>query len=206
MQQLLPGLAARVERARHLGAAKRSVVEQAAILARERDALRHALVDDVDARLRQPVDVGFARAVVAALDRVVEQPVHAVAVVLVVLRRVDAALRGDAVRAARAVLDAEVQDVVAELTERRGRRCARQSRSDADDRVLALVGRVDELDLELVPIPLLGNRSGRNLGVEDHRMTCVATRYAQTAMTMNPPAMATARIFPATRIRGVHLG
>ena len=60
-QQLLAGLAARVERARHLRAAERAVVEQAAVLARERHALRDALVDDVDAQLREPVDVGFAR-------------------------------------------------------------------------------------------------------------------------------------------------
>ena len=60
-QQLLAGLAARVERARDLRAAERAVVEQAAVLARERHALRDALVDDVDAQLRQPVDVRFAR-------------------------------------------------------------------------------------------------------------------------------------------------
>ena len=127
-QQLLAGLAARVERPRDLRAAERPVVEQPAVLARERHALRDALVDDVDAQLRQPVDVGLARAVVAALDRVVEQPLDAVAVVLVVLRGVDAALRGDAVRAARAVVDAEAHDVVAELAERRGRRRARPGR------------------------------------------------------------------------------
>ena len=95
-QQLLAGLAARVEGARDLRAAERAVVEQAAVLAGERHALRHALVDDVDADLRQAVDVGFARAEVAALHRVVEQAVDAVAVVLVVLGGVDAALRGDA--------------------------------------------------------------------------------------------------------------
>ena len=127
-QQLLAGLAARVERARDLRAAERSVVEQAAVFAGERHALRDALIDDVHAQLRQPVDVGFARAIVAALDRVVEQPIDAVAVVLIVLRGVDAALRGDAVRAARAVLDAEVQDVVAQLAERRGGRRRRRGR------------------------------------------------------------------------------
>ena len=98
-QQLLAGLAARVERARHLRATERAVVEQAAVLTRERHALRDALVDDVDRHLREPVHVRFAGAVVAALDRVVEQSVDAVAVVLVVLGRVDAALRRDRVRA-----------------------------------------------------------------------------------------------------------
>ena len=75
---------------------KRAVVQVPPVFARERNALRHALVDDVDADLRQAVDVGFARAEIAALHRVVEQAVDAVAVVLIILGGVDAALRGDA--------------------------------------------------------------------------------------------------------------
>ena len=86
-QQLLAGLAAGVERARDLRAAEGAVVEQPAVLAREGHALRDALVDDVRRDLRQPVDVGLAGAEVAALDRVVEEAIDAVAVVLVVLRR-----------------------------------------------------------------------------------------------------------------------
>ena len=46
-QQLLAGLAAGVEGARDLHAAERAVVQQAAVLAGERDALGDALVDDV---------------------------------------------------------------------------------------------------------------------------------------------------------------
>ena len=132
-QQLLAGLAARIERARHLRAAERAVVEQAAVLARERHALRDALVDDVHRHLRQPIDVGFAGAIVAALDRVVEQAIDAVAVVAVVLRGVDAALRRDAVGAARAVVNEERLDVVAELAERGRRRRAGQAGADDDD-------------------------------------------------------------------------
>jgi hypothetical protein len=48
-----------VEGPRHLGAAKRAVVEQPAVLAGERDALRHAVIDDFHAQLRQAIDVGF---------------------------------------------------------------------------------------------------------------------------------------------------
>ena len=95
-QQLLARLAARVEGARDLRAAEGAIRQRAAVFARERHALRDALVDDVDADLRQAVDVGFARAEVAALHRVVEQAVDAVAVVLIILGGVDAALRGDA--------------------------------------------------------------------------------------------------------------
>ena len=76
-EQLLARLAAGVERARDLDAAEGAVVEQAAVLAGEGHALRDALVDDVGADLGEAVDVRLARAVVAALDGVVEEAVDA---------------------------------------------------------------------------------------------------------------------------------
>ena len=66
-QKLLSGLAARVKSARDLGAAKRAVGQQSAILAREGDALLDTLVDDQIADFRQAVNVRFARAKIAAL-------------------------------------------------------------------------------------------------------------------------------------------
>ena len=131
-QELLAGLAARVERARHLRTAEAAVVEQAAVLARERHALRDALVDDVDRHLREPVHVGFTGAVVAALHGVVEEAVDAVAVVRVVLGGVDAALRRDRVRAPRRVVERDDLHLVTELGEasrpptRRPGRCRRR--------------------------------------------------------------------------------
>ncbi len=168
-QQLLPGLAAGVERARHLGAAERAVVEQAAVLAGEGDALGGALVDDVVAHLGQPVDVGLPGAVVAALDRVVEQAVDAVAVVLVVLGGVDAALRGDRVGAPGGVVVGEDRDVVAELAEGGRRRGAGQAGADDEDVVLPLVGRIDQLHAEFVGLPFVLDGTGGDLGVEFHR-------------------------------------
>ena len=168
-QELLTRLAARVERARHLRAAERSVVEQPAVLARERHALRHALIDDVDAQLRQPEDVRFARPVVPAFDRVVEQPLDAVAVVLIVLRRVDAALRGDGMRAPRRVMKDEAFDVVAQLAHRRRSRGTRQPGADDDDVVLPLVRRVHQPRFETVTVPFFGERSAGCLRVERHR-------------------------------------
>src|SRR5207249_2634890 len=99
-QQLLAGLSPGIERPRHLSAAEGAVVEQATVLAGERHALGRALVDDVVTDLSQPVDIRLPGAVVPTLDRVVEQPPDTVAVVAVVLRRIDPALRGDAVRSA----------------------------------------------------------------------------------------------------------
>jgi hypothetical protein len=130
--------------------------------------LGDALVDDVDADLGQPVDVGLARAVIAALDRVVEQAVDAVAVVLVVFRSVDAALRRDRVGPAGAVLKAKAVDLVAELSQRGRGRGAGETGADHDHAELALVGGVDQLQVEAVLVPLLGDRAGRDLGVEFH--------------------------------------
>ena len=59
-QELLPGLSPRVERARDLRAPEGPVGQQPAVLAREGHALGHALVDDLDAQLGEPVDVAFA--------------------------------------------------------------------------------------------------------------------------------------------------
>ena len=74
-----------------------------------------ALIDDGDADLREAVDVGFTGAEVAALDRVVEETIDAVAVVLIILGGVDAALGGDGVSAARGVLKTEATDLVAKF-------------------------------------------------------------------------------------------
>ncbi len=180
-EELLPRLAPRVEGARDLRAAEGAVREEAAVLARERDALRDALVDDVHGDLREPVDVRLARAEVAALDRVVEEAPDAVAVVLVVLGAVDAALRGDGVGAARAVLVAEAGDVVAELGEGRGARAAREARPDDDHGVLPLVRRVDEFHVEAVLVPLVLERAVRDVGLQfDHfstpAITAIGTR------------------------------
>ena len=166
-EQLLAGLAARVEGPRHLHAAERAVVEQAAVLTREGHALRDALVDDVRADLGQPVDVRLPRAEVAALHGVVEQPVDRVAVGLVVLRRVDAALGRDGVRPAGRVLVAERRHLVAGLGQGRARGGAGQPGPHDDHAQLAPVRRVDQLGLELAPVPPVRDRSGRRLGVGD---------------------------------------
>ena len=160
-QQLLAGLAAGVEGAGDLHAAEGAVVEQAAVLAGERDALGDALVDDVQAHLGQAVDVGLARAVVAALDGVVEEAVDRVAVALVVLGGVDAALGRDRVGPTRGVLVAEGLHHVAGLAQRGGGGGAGQAGADDDHREPATVGRVGDPGLELAGAPALVDRARR---------------------------------------------
>ena len=69
---------------------------------------------------RETIDVRFSRTKIAAFDRIVKKTENAVAVVVVVLGRVDAALRRDRVRAPRRILEAEALDVVAKLSHGRG--------------------------------------------------------------------------------------
>ena len=136
------------------------------VLAGERHPLRHALVDDVGAHLREPVHVRLPSAVVASLDGVVEEAVHRVAVLLVVLCGVDASLCRDRMRTSRAVLVAEDLDVVPRLAERRRPRGARETGAHHDDVELAPVRRVDQCGLELAGPPH-GDGSGGRLGVGD---------------------------------------
>ena len=167
-QKLLAGLAAGVEGPRDLGAAERPVRQQAAVFAGERHSLGNALVDDVDRDLGKAVDVGLAGPEVSPLDGVVEQPEDAVAVVLIILGRVDPTLGGDRVGSPRAVLVAEAGNLVAQFRQRGGRRAARQARADDDDGVLPLVRRVDQLHVELVFRPLLLDRARWYVRLEFH--------------------------------------
>ena len=185
-QQLRAGLAPGVEGPGHLGAAERAVVEEAAVLAGEGDALGRGLVDDVDRHLGQTVHVGLAGAVVAALDGVVEETVHRVAVVAVVLRTVDAALGRDGVRPPGGVVVRNHLDVVPELAERGGGRGTGEAGPHHDDLELPSVVRVDQLQVELVLGPLVGQRAVGDLGVEGECHGCVSFAYVVSRQWTTP--------------------
>ncbi len=165
-KELLAGLSFSVECAAHLRSAERAVGEQAAVFAGKGHTLLHTLVDDIVGHFSETVHVGFARAEVAAFHGVVEQAVHGVAVVLIVLGCVDTALCRDGVRAAGAVLYAEVIDIEAHFAERGscGRTC--EAGAHDDDVEVALVGGVDELLVGLVVGPFLRDRTFGNFRVK----------------------------------------
>src|SRR5262249_30256930 len=112
---------------------------------------------------RGPVDVRLGGAVVAALDGVVEEPLDAVAVVLVVLRRVDATLGGDAVGPAGGVVEGEHLHPVAQLAQRGGRGRARQTGSHHDHLQAPAGRRGDELPGGAVGGPLVFEKAPRGL-------------------------------------------
>ena len=69
---------------------------------------------------------------------------------MIIFRGIDSALRGDAVRAARAVLVTETFHLVAELAQRGRGRSAGQAAADDDDLKFAAIVRADEPGMILV--------------------------------------------------------
>ena len=106
-QQLLTGLTTAVERTRNLSTTKGPVCQRTTILSGERNALSHTLVNDVAADLRQTIDVGLTRPVIAPFDRVIEQSPDTVPVIRVVLSGVDTTLSCNTVSTSRTVLKTE---------------------------------------------------------------------------------------------------
>ena len=119
-QQLLSRLSAGIERARYLCPAERTVVEQSAVFAGKRYALRHALVDNGIRYFGQTVHVGFTGTIVAPFNRVIEQTVYRIAVVLIILGRIDPSLRSNRVCTTRRILNTEVKYVKPHLGQRGG--------------------------------------------------------------------------------------
>jgi len=116
------------------------------------------LVDDGVTNFGEAIDVRFAGTKVAAFDRVIKEAVNAIAIVRVVLRRVNAALGSDAMGPARAILITKRFDVITLLGQGRGRRTAGQSRADDDDLKPPAIVRRNQLGIVLVLPPFLEPR------------------------------------------------
>ena len=128
-KELLSGLSASIESTADLDASERTVSKIAAILAGERNTLGDALVDDGRTYFSQTIDVGFAGAVISALDSIIKKPVDGVVVVLIILGGIDTSLGGNGVCTTGRVADTEDLDIVPELTEGSG--CRRASEAGA---------------------------------------------------------------------------
>jgi hypothetical protein len=103
------------------------------------------LVDDFHAYFSKTIDVRFAGTKIAAFDRVVEQPEHAIPVVLVILGGIDSTLGSDTMRAPWTVLETEAFYIVAKFG--KGRRCRSSGQPGADYQniKLSFVSRTDQL-------------------------------------------------------------
>ena len=112
-KELLTGLSTGIECSRDLSSSERPLCKYSSIFTGERHTLGNALVDDAGADFRKPVNVVFPRPKIAAFDRVVKEPPHAVTVNLVLTRRIDAALSGDTMRSSWRILYTKTLNIVA---------------------------------------------------------------------------------------------
>ena len=206
-KQLLTRLTPSIERTRDQRPSKRPVCQQTAVLSRERHPLRNTLINNVVADLRETINILFSTAEIPSLNRVVEKSVDRVAIVGVVFGGVDSSLGGDAVRTARAVVKTETVDLVAQLGQRGRRGSPCQARAHNNDVELALVRRANQLDLGQMPLPLVLERTGGNLGVESHdyhalRAGSISPSNVVTGIAMFPTTTITATPRPSLSSKG----
>lgn len=117
-EQLLPGLAACIECALHLHATERAVGQRPTIFSRERNPLSDTLIDHVRGELGKAVDMGLFASVVPSPNRVEEQPLDGVAIVLVVFRGIDPPWAAIEWAPARAILIAKALHAIPLLAQR----------------------------------------------------------------------------------------
>src|SRR5687767_14651388 len=110
--------------------------------------------------------VRFTRAVIASFDRIVKKAVNTVAIVLVILRGVDAALRGDRVRAAGAVLEAKNFHFVTEFRKTGGSGRTGEPGADNENFYTAFIGRVYQRHGGFVRRPFLVERAFGDPGIK----------------------------------------
>src|SRR5262245_54363423 len=96
-QYLLSRLTARVTPSVTLRPTEAPITEQPAICPTERNTLCHALVNYVHTDFGQAINIGFARAKVTTLDRVIKKPVNTISVIAIIFRGIDPPLGGDRV-------------------------------------------------------------------------------------------------------------
>ena len=146
--------------------------------------MRDALVDNVRANFGEPINVRFARTKIAALDRVVEQAINAVAIVLIILGGVDSALSGDGVRAARRILITKTFHAIAELAQRRRRRTTGEAAADNNDFKFASIVWTNEAGMIFVtrPFAIEWARRSPRLEIADHNCCAGLMNPSTTAI------------------------
>ena len=142
-----------------------------------------ALIDDQIGDFGETINVRFARAKISALDRVMEQSVDAIAIVLIILCGIDPALRCNRVRAPWRILKAKAFYPVAEFAQGRRRRSAGETASHNDDLELSPIIWANQSRVIPMAAPFLIERSVWNPGVQrpDHNCCAGLTKPSRTA-------------------------
>jgi hypothetical protein len=79
--------------------------------------LRNALIYDVSANLCKTMYIGFPGSIITSFDGIIKESIYTVSIILVILGRIDASLRSDAVCSSRTVMEGEALYLVAQFTQ-----------------------------------------------------------------------------------------
>src|SRR5262249_10950237 len=109
-----------IKRTRDLSSAERSVCQETAVFAREWHSLSHTLINNIDADLRQAIDVCFPGPKISSLDRVVKEAVDAVTIIFIVLPSIESPLGGNGVSPTGTAMETKALNLVTQFGQRSG--------------------------------------------------------------------------------------
>ncbi len=120
-------------------------MERSGIVACKGNSLTDTLIDNFVAHFGQPIHICLTSPVVAPFDRIIEEPIDTVAVILIVLGCIYPALSGNGMRPAGAILIAEILHLKTQLSQRGRCRSTSQPGAYHDDVKLTLVGWINQV-------------------------------------------------------------
>jgi hypothetical protein len=141
-EKLLTGLSTSIERTTYLSTTERSVIEVSAVLTSKRNTLGHHLIDNIVRDFGQAINVGFTRAIISALNRIVEKVFDRVTIVWIVLGCIDPTLSGNRVSTASSVLNTKRENVVTKFGQSSSGRATGKSSTYYDNGELSFVRRI----------------------------------------------------------------
>ena len=200
IKQLLSGLPPGIKGAAHQGPAKTAGGQAAAVFARERHPLGHALIDDAAADFRQPLAARFPGAEVASFEGVGEQAADAVAIHRHRTCGIDAPLGRHRVSAARAVVEAEHRHPVALLGQSRSCGSARQAGAHHEHIHLPFAEGADQRQSFAGPSPGIGDRTSGNPGIRQSVRHANPPRASPRLISRKPPPIPDAKSRPPQRM------
>ena len=161
-KKLLSGLSASIESTAYLHTSERTVGKISAVFTGKWNTLCYTLVNNGSTYFSKTIHISLSAAVVTSLDSIIEETIHGVIVVLIILCSIDTTLSCNRVRSTRGIADTENFNVVAEFTEGCGCGCSAKTCTHYNDFKLSLVVGTHKMDFRLTLGPFLLKRSLRD--------------------------------------------
>ena len=160
-QQLLACLTFGIEGTAYLCSTEGTVGQHTSIFTCKGNSLCYTLVDNIVADFCQTVYIGLTGTIVTTLDRIIEQTVYGVTIVLIVLGGIDTSLCSDRVSTTGRILDTEVEHIEAHLAQGSSSTGACQTGTYYDNVQLELVLGIYQALVSFIIGPFFSDRTFR---------------------------------------------